>query len=317
MSQHFKNLSINPQRSETTIYSKLGSSSNEVSPRETLSQDETSPEGLNSGREVRLSRDNTARPNDRNQLGNLSNEIFDISPPGQRTLPKPPTIISNDLALAEAMNRPEWTNAIEKAREEADKMIREAEANKVRMVKPAGESFNPSKKVNPPITKGVTDVIDTIEKHKDTDRCDEVERIMSSHVDESLKFRIQRGEFIELHKLVFKDKSTETESGKMKVTNMDGETYYIPPSGEDRLTLVLSLTLESGKNALGFTQRFMLQPTHGKQETLSNIWMQLKMLQGYMSGRTLQSMTFVFADIWQSTHIESGLTGIPRHMKSQ
>lgn len=47
---------------------------------------------------------------------NSSDEIADTSPlTGQRILPPPPTIISDDIPLAEAMNRPEWSRAIEKA----------------------------------------------------------------------------------------------------------------------------------------------------------------------------------------------------------
>lgn len=168
-----------------------------------------------------------------------SDDAFDISPPGQRTLPKPPTIISDDLALSEAMNRPEWSQAIDRARNEADRILREAESNKVWMVKPAGERTNNIIYQNANVNRQVKpDLIDTIERHKDTDNCDEIERLVLSHVDEVLRSKIQRGEFAELHKLVFKDKSSESEGSKMKVTNVDGDTYYIPPLSEDNSCII-------------------------------------------------------------------------------
>lgn len=228
ISQNLRDLSINPGRSETTIYTRAVKS-------------RTKPESNSQGKNPNVNPSQGIRKDSSDSdnlmggsLGMFNSSDDSISPPGQRMLPKPPMLISDDIALAEAMNRPEWTKAIDKAREEADRVIRKAEANKVRMVKPTGENNFTSKggRLN------TGDLVDTLERHRDTDRCDEVERLLSSHLDESTKLRIQKGEFLELHKLVFKDKAGEVEQGKVKVTNVDGDTYYIPPSSESNSCII-------------------------------------------------------------------------------
>lgn len=237
LNKNFRSLSINLKNSETTIYSK-SIPSKDSSPREEMSQEIGTLLANNSRKNSSEAELITQVFNDTKNRSS-SDDAFDISPVGQRTLPKPPTVISDDLALAEAMNRPEWSQAIERAREEADRILREAEANKVRMVKPSGERIQSIPlQTNRTTKKGVVDVIDSIERHKDTDKCDEIERLMSSHVDESVKLKIQKGEFIELHKLIFKDKTSENEGNKVKVTNPDGDTYFIPSAGEDNSCVI-------------------------------------------------------------------------------
>lgn len=155
-----------------------------------------------------------------------SSDSFDLSHTGERVVPSPPAQISDDPDLTEAMNRPEWNKAIDKARDDADRMIREAEKDKARMVKPVGECVSSSVR-----TREVINVIDTIPRDVNTDRCDELVHHVSAHVDDNMRTKIQRGEFVELEKLLPKDHFKEN-GQKVKVTNCEGETYYIPQGGD-------------------------------------------------------------------------------------
>lgn len=284
LSRNLRNLTLNSGKSETTIYSKAINSQNS-SPSEVQSQE--------SGFQRKVGKEKSPSNSDNYpgaEIGirNLSSsdDALEISPTGQRMLPKPPTMISDDIALAEAMNRPEWSQAIDRAREEADKIIREAEANKVRMVKPTGENFHDPLRSR--------DVIDTIKKHKDTDRCDEVERLISAHIDEGLKEKIQRGEFVELHKLVFKDKTSEAETNKMKLlTPMGTLTMSLL---QMKITLALLITLGSGKRVSEFMLKFTLLQILQERATYCNIWMILKMLLTFMCGKTSRNMMSDFGE---------------------
>lgn len=120
-----------------------------------------------------------------------------------------------DGRLNEAMQSDDWQERVEEARKKADRMIRDAELNKAEVIKPPGKLLN---------------VIDQIERHPDTDRCDELASTTSGHVDPILKAKIERGQFVELHKLRPTEMLEEDGGQNLRLTNADGETYYIPPN---------------------------------------------------------------------------------------
>lgn len=117
--------------------------------------------------------------------------------------------------LTEAAQADDWQERVEDARKRADRMIRDAELNKAEIIKPPGGS----KFLN---------IIDQIAKHPDTDRCDELASTTSAHVDQTTREKVERGQFVELHKLRPIEVLTDEANKGLKLTNDDGDTYYIP-----------------------------------------------------------------------------------------
>lgn len=216
----FNRLHINGATSDTTVYTR-GIKSVSASQNMTDTLDLAGVIG------PRTTSDSDNLNSDKNL--NSSGDSNELSFAGrERAVPSPPTQINDDTELATAMNRPEWTKAIDKAQEEADRIIREAERSKARMVKPSGElPLRISSEKRAPIN-----VIDSIPRHKDTDNCDELVRHVSAHIDDNLRHLIRRGGFVEISRLVPKEKGTSEGGKKLKLTNDDGETYYIPPAGD-------------------------------------------------------------------------------------
>lgn len=129
-----------------------------------------------------------------------------------------------DDRLRRAMNQPGWSKQVEAAQARADKLIRDAELNKAEIIKPPGESkFTDFKKPR--------NVIDLIARDEKTDRCDELHSMTSAHVSKSIHSQIERGQFVELHLLRPMERDEAFKDKRLKFTNEDGETYYVPPAG--------------------------------------------------------------------------------------
>lgn len=130
---------------------------------------------------------------------------------------------SGEDRLKQMTKQADWEEKIEAAKKRADKMVREAEINKAEVIKPPGRS----KLIN---------VIDQIERHVDTDRCDELASTTSAHIPKSLRQQIERGQFVELHKLRPIARYEADQERDLKLTNASGDTYYIPStsSGAER-----------------------------------------------------------------------------------
>ena len=59
---------------------------------------------------------------------------------------------------------------------------------------------------------------------------------ITCHVDGPLKQKIERGEFIELEKLLPKDPTKKlTNDGRMELVNRDGYTYFVPAADKDKI----------------------------------------------------------------------------------
>lgn len=103
--------------------------------------------------------------------------------------------------------------------DKVERIVTDAELNKTQMLKPPGN--------NPPNFNRPVNVIDTIPRSKDLDRCDELKHHVSAHIDSVTRVQIERGEFIELERLAPKSKGNSGDR-QLRLTNKDGNMYYIP-----------------------------------------------------------------------------------------
>ena len=63
---------------------------------------------------------------------------------------------------------------------------------------------------------------------------------ITCHIDESLRSKISRGEFVELEKLLPKDRVSGrlTEDNKMELVNKNGLTYFVPMNDREKINSV-------------------------------------------------------------------------------
>ena len=106
-------------------------------------------------------------------------------------------------------------NAEAAAKEAADLAIIEAEKHKAEIETPRGKPMNMVDE------RGIPVIDDDNFTH------------ISSHVDESIVKKIQRGEFVELSKLLKKSKyasglADEPDKYRLEIVKKDGHTYYAP-----------------------------------------------------------------------------------------
>ena len=117
-----------------------------------------------------------------------------------------------------------------KARQSADDMIIEAEKFKASIQQPKGESTQiDNKKFSLPLTES------EIMLARYHDRDDDDFFHITCHVDSNLRIKIERGEFVELEKLLQKNSKLEnTEEGrKMSLVNKNGVSYFVPQTDRE------------------------------------------------------------------------------------
>ena len=113
-------------------------------------------------------------------------------------------------------------------RERAEQLIKEAEWAKERLLNVAG------RKDNTPV----------MVKHDETGDLvhsvivDEEYSAIASHVDESLKRQVMRGEYVDLVRLLPQDHVQQEEDQRLEMINRGGFTYWVPVS--DRNTTIIS-----------------------------------------------------------------------------
>ena len=128
------------------------------------------------------------------------------------------------------------------ARRKADEMIRVAELNKAKIMKAPGKML-----VNPELGF----------EHTNHLLCDESFFHYAAHVDKGLRDKIKKGEFIELEKLLQKNKC-KGEDNKIELLAKNGSTYCLPVGDGDAQTIGF---LKNGKKHSEYMQVYILKST--------------------------------------------------------
>ena len=87
----------------------------------------------------------------------------------------------------------------------AERMVKEAESAKIRVLQPPGNEFNIQ-----------SALIDEEYMH------------LTSHVDENIQQKIQKGEFVDLAKLLPRDRVISEEDQRMNLVMRDGKSFWVP-----------------------------------------------------------------------------------------
>ena len=107
---------------------------------------------------------------------------------------------------------------IEKATElengdQADQLIREAEQAKAKMFQTPGRNAQ---------------VIDLENNFVHSAMVDESYLVLATHIDENLRNKIEKGEYVDLAKLLPKDRIAQEEDQRLQMVMKNGQTYWVP-----------------------------------------------------------------------------------------
>ena len=117
----------------------------------------------------------------------------------------------NRRTYAEPSTSRDETYALHKpdeADELSEKSIRNAEARKATIFRPTG-NFEP--------------ILNSTSTHVDDDYM-----MLTAHIDEAMQLKIQKGEFVDLARLVPKDKVLIEDDQRMQLVMQEGKSYWVP-----------------------------------------------------------------------------------------
>ena len=107
------------------------------------------------------------------------------------------------------------------AQERADFLIRQAEANKAQMLEVPGNEGNIANQEQS--NEGNGDCLHYV--------VDEKYLVIGNYVEDSLRQKIENGEYVDFSKLLPRDRVAFEEDQRMELVNRDGHTYFIPARG--------------------------------------------------------------------------------------
>ena len=101
------------------------------------------------------------------------------------------------------------------ARERADYVVREAEASKARMLQVPGNENSPNLGINENMSTGMGD----LQHH-----------VVANYIEDSLRMRIENGEYVDFARLLPRNRVLLEEDTRMELVNKNGHTYFVPAS---------------------------------------------------------------------------------------
>ena len=101
------------------------------------------------------------------------------------------------------------------AEEKAAQLVKDAESSKIRMFQPPGTSQQ--------INQNINQMFSVL--------ADEDYMYLTAHVDDSLQQKIQRGEFVDLARLLPRDRVISEEDNRMQLVIKDGSSFWVPATG--------------------------------------------------------------------------------------
>ena len=123
-----------------------------------------------------------------------------------------------DIQIPSTSNaKSQGVNKLQEARDHAQKIILEAERYRANVEQPTGLPFS--------VTNQNNSISDDEFFH------------LTCHVDLALRDKIQKGDFVELEKLLPKDK-LDRNDGRMELVNRDGQSYFVPYNRDAKITNV-------------------------------------------------------------------------------
>ena len=115
-------------------------------------------------------------------------------------------------------------------------MTRQAEINKERMYEAPGE-YTPPVEFNMIIDQLPKMTLDANSEYVHSAMVDENYLVLGNHVDESTKMKIVRGDYIDLSKLLPKDRvMTMDEPQRMELVTKEGHMYWVPAAESSRIS---------------------------------------------------------------------------------
>ena len=108
---------------------------------------------------------------------------------------------------------------IKQAKDRADQIILEAEQYKAMVDQPTGNTEN----------------IQSLNVNQGPGISDDEFFHLTCHIDMNIRSKIEKGGFVELEKLLPRDRNDRTE-GKLELVNRDGQTYFAPSQRDSRIT---------------------------------------------------------------------------------
>ena len=71
------------------------------------------------------------------------------------------------------------------------------------------------------------------ESHHDPNEVDQDYLVVGNYVDESIRSRIENGEYVDFSRLLPRDWLMLEEDNRMEIVNHNGKTYFVPASDSD------------------------------------------------------------------------------------
>ena len=110
------------------------------------------------------------------------------------------------------------------AKNRADQLVRQAEANKAKILEVSGEINSDNEDLQ--VRNNVS-----VHRHHPS-LVDEDYLVVGGHVDELTRLRIENGEYIDFARLLPRDRQIE-EDNRMEIVNQNGRTFFVPATGSE------------------------------------------------------------------------------------
>ena len=132
-------------------------------------------------------------------------------------------------------------------------MIRQAEANKAKMLEVPGTHDNQYSRENVVrnLNQDRTDLLHSV-------IVDDQYALVSTHIDEATRAKIIDGQYVDFSKLIPQDKVRCEEEKRMEFVNKNGQTYLMPVSERDTVSI---LSFHKWEQAFSKTT-YSIQPYH-------------------------------------------------------
>ena len=124
-----------------------------------------------------------------------------------------------DRDSRDTMNRGD-DEGIRDAERQADQIIRVAEAAKAKILPLPGKEQD-------------LDVFDLKNQYVHSAMVDKGYQLVAAHVNDNIKTKITKGEFVDFAQLLPRDRISKTEDYRMELVNKDGRTYFVPASEKE------------------------------------------------------------------------------------
>lgn len=134
------------------------------------------------------------------------------------------------------------------ARDRAEELVRQAEAKKAEILRPTGESPQANHTTNSsmqmslyqPLSQPDQQAVSRVPRTVSNDlACDHEHYMLSAHVDNLTTQRIQRGEYVQIERLIARtDKGMSCiDDNRLELVQRNGHTYFVPAEDRDQGTI--------------------------------------------------------------------------------